>query len=91
MKLSGGSPILAPQLNLNAFLEQARTYESLSSSEMGQLLRQTQTAQLSHPVPVLRAKEIDQWATSQDYQNLLQRRPILYNGEIKPEGGWRNW
>lgn len=91
MKLSGGSPILAPQLNLDAFLEQARTYEDLSTSEMGRLLRQAQTAQLSHPVPVLRAKEIDRWATSQDYQNLLQRRPILYNEEAKPEGGWRNW
>lgn len=91
MKLSGGSPAIAPLLNLDAFLEQARTYEALSLSEMGQLLRQAQTAQLSHPVPVLRAKEIDRWATTQDYQNLLHSRPILYNKEAEPKGGWRNW
>lgn len=91
MKLSGGSPAIAPQLNLDAFLEQARTYETLSLSDMGQVLQQVQTAQLTHPVPVLRAKEIDRWATSQDYQGLLHSRPILYNGETKPKGGWRNW
>lgn len=95
MKLSGGSPTLAPQLNLDAFLEQARSYEEISTDEVGQMLRQLQTAQLTHPVPVLRAKEIDRWAGSQEYQSLLQRRPILYNDEAedkaKTGGGWRNW
>lgn len=91
MKLSGGSPLLSPQLNLDAFLAQARSYESISTDEIGKLLRQVQTAQLTHPVPVLRAKEIDRWAASHDYQSLLQTRSMPYNdgGEIK--GGWRNW
>lgn len=91
MKLTGGSPTLASQLNLEAFLDQARSYEDLSASDLGKLLRQAQTAQLTHPVPVLRAKEIDRWASSQDYQSLLHERPIYYNGEAKPKGGWRNW
>lgn len=91
MKLCGGSPALAPILNLDAFLEQARAYENLSTSEIGRVLRQAQTAQLTHPVPVLRAKEVDRWATSSDYENLLQRRTILYNKEVEPKGGWRNW
>ena len=59
MKLSGGSPSLAPQLNLDAFVAQARTYDQISSTELGELLKQAQTAQLSHPLPVLRAREID--------------------------------
>ncbi|MGG6297314.1 M48 family metallopeptidase [Leptolyngbya sp. AN02str] len=91
MKLTGGSPKLATQLNLDAFLAQARDYNELSTSEIGQLLRQAQTAQLTHPVPVLRAKEIERWASSKDYQSLLKSRPVLYNGEIKVTGGWRNW
>ncbi|WAL60072.1 M48 family metallopeptidase [Thermocoleostomius sinensis] len=95
MKLSGGSPTLAPQLNLDAFLAQARSYEETSTDEVGQMLRQLQTAPLTHPVPVLRAKEIDRWASSQDYQSLLQKRPMLYNDEAekkaKAGGGWRNW
>jgi Zn-dependent protease with chaperone function len=95
MKLSGGSPTLAPQLNLDAFLSQARSYEEISTNEVGQMLRQLQTAQLTHPVPVLRAKEIDRWAGSQEYQSLLQKRPMLYNdkaeNKAKAGGGWRNW
>lgn len=91
MKLAGGSPTLAPLLNIDAFLEQARAYESISNTEMGQMLKTMHTASLSHPVPVLRAKEIDRWATSQDYQNLLQRQTIGYNSQEPTKGGWRNW
>ena len=91
MKLAGGSPTLAPLLNIDAFLEQARAYEAVSNTEMGQMLKTMQTSSLSHPVPVLRAKEIDRWATSQDYQNLLQRQTIGYNNQEPIKGGWRNW
>ncbi|MBD1869888.1 M48 family metallopeptidase [Cyanobacteria bacterium FACHB-471] len=91
MKLTGGSPTLSSQLNLDAFLAQARSYDDISDSELGELLKQAQTAQLTHPVPVLRAREIDRWAGSQTYQSLLQNRTIGYNGKAKPEGGWRNW
>lgn len=91
MKLTGGSPSLAAQLNLDAFLEQARSYEAIGLDEMGQLLKQVQTARLSHPVPVLRAKEIDRWASSADYQSLLQQRSMGYNKHADIQGGWRNW
>ena len=96
MKLTGGSPTLAPQLNLDAFLEQARSYDDVSSSELGELLKQAQTSQLTHPVPVLRAREIDRWASSKDYQTLLKVRPIRYSGKAEKsstdiQGGWRNW
>lgn len=90
MKLSGGSPKLAPLLNLDAFIEQARSYETFSQSELGQVLRQTQTSQLTHPVPVLRAKEIDLWAGSVEYDHLLKRRGSVYNSKTDM-GEWRNW
>lgn len=91
MKLTGGSPILASQLNLDAFLEQARSYETMGTDELGKVLKQLQTAQRTHPLPVLRAKEIDRWADSQEYQTLLQVHSMHYNGEAKAKGGWRNW
>jgi Zn-dependent protease with chaperone function len=91
MKLTGGSPSLAPQLNLDAFLEQARSYENMGTDELGKLLKQVRTEQLTHPVPVLRALEIDRWASSQDYQSLLQRRILGDNSEAGSKGGWRNW
>lgn len=37
------------------------------------LSRNAQTRQLSHPLPVLRAREIDEWSRSQDYKTLLSQ------------------
>lgn len=91
MKLAGGSPTLASQLNLDAFLAQARAYDEISKDQIGELLKQAMTAQLTHPVPVLRAREIDRWSSSQTYQALLESRPVQHNGEVKSKGGWRNW
>ena len=91
MKLAGGSPTLAPQLNLDAFLAQARAYDNISSTEIGEMLKSAHSSQLTHPVPVLRAREIDRWAATKEYQTLLQNPGIGYNGKGEQKGGWRNW
>lgn len=91
MKLAGGSPTLAPQLNLDAFLAQARAYDDISNTEMGETIKSARTSGLTHPVPVLRAQEIDRWASSREYQSLLQGHGMSYNGKAEPKGGWRNW
>eukprot|EP00884_Botryococcus_braunii_P006850 jgi/Botrbrau1/16166/Bobra.0272s0003.2 len=80
MKLAGGSPSFAGELNVDAFLRQARSYDEASSSPLGWYLRTAQTKSLSHPLPVLRAREIDKWAQSPQYRSLLLRhqpRPSL--------------
>ncbi|MGL5805282.1 MAG: M48 family metallopeptidase [Xenococcaceae cyanobacterium] len=76
MKLAGGSPKLSPQLNLEAFIEQARAYDLASETEWGEVLKGAQVEQLTHPLPVLRAREIDRWANSQEYNLLLKKRQI---------------
>ncbi|AFY45099.1 M48 family metallopeptidase [Nostoc sp. PCC 7107] len=91
MKLAGGSPTLAPKLNLDAFVDQARAYDDISKTELGEMVKAARTAQLSHPVPVLRAREIDRWASSQEYQTLLQTHESKISGELPAKGGWRNW
>ena len=91
MKLAGGSPTLAPQLNLDAFLAQARAYDNISSTEIGEMLKSAHSSQLTHPVPVLRAREIDRWATSKEYQTLLHNPEIRYNSKAEQKGWWRNW
>ncbi|KAG4140094.1 hypothetical protein ERO13_D07G235300v2 [Gossypium hirsutum] len=73
MKLAGGCPSMADQLNVDAFLEQARSYDKASSSPVGYYIRNAQTRQLSHPLPVLRAREIDEWSRSNEYRSLLKR------------------
>ncbi|KAK4746676.1 hypothetical protein SAY87_025713 [Trapa incisa] len=79
MKLAGGSPSLADQLNADAFLEQARSYDKASSNPVGWYIRNAQTRQLSHPLPVLRAREIDDWSRSQEYKDLLRRAGQINN------------
>lgn len=91
MKLSGGSPTLSSQLNLDAFIDQARSYDAISESETGEMLKRLKTDDLSHPVPVLRAREIDRWASTPSYQALLSNRPLVNEPESKRVGGWRNW
>ncbi|XTZ10276.1 MAG: M48 family metallopeptidase [cyanobacterium endosymbiont of Rhopalodia yunnanensis] len=91
MKLSGGSPTIAPQLNLDAFVEQARDYEEINNTFLGKMLKTAQTEQLTHPVPVLRAKELDRWASSYEYQQLLETGQTQYNRKYSAKGGWRNW
>ncbi|NLQ05100.1 M48 family metallopeptidase [Cylindrospermopsis raciborskii] len=84
MKLAGGSPTLAPRLNLDAFVAQARAYDAISKTELGMMVKDAHTAQLSHPVPVLRAREIDRWSSTVEYHNLLENQDETH-------GGWRNW
>ena len=91
MKLAGGSPSLAPQLNLEAFIDQARAYDDISKTELGEMVKSARTAQLSHPVPVLRAREIDRWASSLEYQKLVESHSINHRDETASPGGWRNW
>lgn len=87
MKLAGGSPSLANELNVDAFLEQvtnpsrlrsnflsqASSYDEATASPLGWYLRNAQTRALSHPLPVMRAREVDRWAQSPQYQSLLSR------------------
>ncbi|XP_074580121.1 plastoglobule-localized metallopeptidase 48, chloroplastic [Curcuma longa] len=77
MKLAGGCPSLSDQLSIDAFLEQARSYDKASSSPIGWYIRNAQTRQLSHPLPVLRAREIDEWSRSHEYRFLLKRAAQL--------------
>jgi Zn-dependent protease with chaperone function len=87
MKLAGGSPTLAPQLNLDAFIEQAKAYDSVGTDSLGEVLQAAQTAQLTHPVPVIRAREIERWASSVEYQSILDKRQL----DTKKKLGWSNW
>jgi Zn-dependent protease with chaperone function len=91
MKLSGGSPLLAPLLNVDAFLAQARDYEAIGITSFGKMLTTMQTEQLSHPVPVLRAKEIDLWSQTANYQCLLNNPTMRYDEQAITKGDWRNW
>ena len=91
MKLSGGSPSLSGQLNVEAFLEQARAYDVAVDSEVGEIMKQMRSQDLTHPLPVLRAREIDRWSSSPDYHALLNRNMASNHQSVSSRAGWRNW
>jgi len=73
MKLAGGSGRFAGELSVDAFLQQAKSYEQASSSPLGWYLRNAQNRALSHPLPVLRAAEIDTWSRTAEYKLMGKR------------------
>ncbi|WP_071828043.1 M48 family metallopeptidase [Geminocystis sp. NIES-3709] len=91
MKLTGGSPSIANKLNLEAFMEQVKEYQNMGNTEIGRMLQEMQTQQLTHPIPIIRAKEIENWSRSSKYYELLKKDKISYNSEDENSGGWRNW
>ena len=75
MKLAGGSPKLAGELSVEAFLDQARAYEDslAQASPLNQYLDNTRTNALTHPLPVARAMEIDRWSQSSEFAAIRDR------------------
>ena len=75
MKLAGGAPSLAGELSADAFLQQARRYDEATgdAGAMGWWLRSAHTRRLSHPLPVLRAREVDAFASSKQFAALSER------------------
>ena len=52
---------------------QARSYDEATRWGLGWYLRNAQSRSLSHPLPVMRAREIDTWASSYEYTTLIKR------------------
>jgi Zn-dependent protease with chaperone function len=73
MKLGGGSTRLDGEMSVDAFLEQARQHaESAPAAGIAKaLLFFLYNWQLSHPQVVFRARELDQWVQSGEYERIL--------------------
>jgi hypothetical protein len=51
---------------------QARSYdEAAASSLLGWYFSNAHTRALSHPLPVMRAREVDRWSQSEEYRRLI--------------------
>jgi Zn-dependent protease with chaperone function len=72
MKLGGGPGArIAKELNLEAFMEQAREFEYGDIGKMDGVWRAVVEFDRSHPWPVVRASEIDKWVKGGFYQNIV--------------------
>jgi Zn-dependent protease with chaperone function len=71
MKLSAGTGRFVKELNLEAFMEQAREFEEREGDKTDSMWRSMLEFDRSHPWPVKRARELDRWVRSGDYEKVL--------------------
>ena len=62
-------------LNVDAFVAQAKAYDAASQgSTVGRQIRRSQEQAATHPLPVLRVRELERWAASAEYARLVGLR-----------------
>ncbi|CAN0278935.1 unnamed protein product [Ectocarpus sp. 6 AP-2014] len=73
LKLAGGSVSQASELSVPEFLKQASAYDLASQTRIGKLLKREQSLELTHPLPVVRARELVKFSESPQYLGLVRR------------------
>jgi Zn-dependent protease with chaperone function len=71
MKLAGGASKLYPEMDRTEFIKQIRDYEEADFSILNQAYKILLTTYRTHPFPILRAKELDEWHSS-GYRDLTE-------------------
>lgn len=78
MKLTGGSAKYSHEMNVEEFLAQADQFDQASQSWIGRRVRESMTAGATHPLPILRVRELKRWSESNHFRSLLQSgKPVV--------------
>jgi Zn-dependent protease with chaperone function len=73
MKLSGGTSNKMNEMNVEAYIEQAKAF-SIESKKIGARVLNLGASQvMSHPFPVTRVTELIEWSKTPQYQGLIRR------------------
>lgn len=70
MKMAGGANKLFHEMDQDEFVRQIRSYEEADESTLNKLYKFLITAFRTHPFPILRAKHLDEWITSGEFQRI---------------------
>ena len=85
MKLTGGSPKYADELDLDSFLKQAERFDEASKSSFGRVVRDTIISGTTHPLPIFRVRELQKWAQSNHFQSIVQSGKPFIEGQVGKE------
>ncbi|HLV79119.1 MAG TPA: M48 family metallopeptidase [Chthonomonadaceae bacterium] len=72
LKLVGGTQRLMDDLNPEEFAKQADAYEDMEEDFISLYWKFLMVSLQTHPFPALRAREIQEWARSEEYRRLLR-------------------
>jgi len=74
MKFAGGTLFQRHQMNAEEFLKQADLYEEVDTNMLDRIYKMMLVASVSHPLTIVRAREIMNWSDSQVYTDALEGR-----------------
>lgn len=78
MKLTGGSRKFAHEMDVEQFLQQADTFDQMAkSSWLARQLRESMIRSTTHPLPILRVRELKRWSQSNQFRSLLTSGKML--------------
>lgn len=88
MKLAGGTLFQRDQMNAAEFLQQAQLYRAVDTSLLDRLYKSMLVAPATHPMLVVRASEIVNWAGESGYQDILAGRYLRRStSTVRPTNG----
>ncbi len=99
MRLAGFDRRIQAELNMDAFMQQAREYrEFVNDSAWDRTLEFSLLAGSTHPFMAVRALECDEWAKSEQYRQILEgtytkqtkESPVFSDGPVCPVCGTLN-
>jgi Zn-dependent protease with chaperone function len=74
MKFAGGTLFQRHEMNVEEFLKQADLYEEVDTNMLDRFYKMMLVASVSHPLTIVRAREILNWSDSQVYKDALEGR-----------------
>ncbi len=74
MKLCGGTLFQKDQMDAREFLKQANLYEEVDANVLDRMYKMLVITPLSHPLTIVRAREIINWAETRGYNDILEGR-----------------
>lgn len=72
MKLTGGASNYSHEMNVDEFLAQADAFDKAAQTWFGRRLRDTMMSTTTHPLPILRARELKRWSESNHFRALIK-------------------
>jgi Zn-dependent protease with chaperone function len=74
MKFAGGTLFQRDQMDAQEFLKQADLYEEVDINMLDRMYKLYLVTSVSHPLTIVRAREILNWSASREYSDMLEGR-----------------
>lgn len=72
MKLAGGVSKFSHEMDVDQYLKQAEQFDQASKTRFGRLMTHSMTTATTHPLPILRVRELKRWSESNHFRSLLR-------------------